>query len=257
MNAACIRTIICGFLIFTAPLPVKAEVIQHNTDYNISLGPLTIARAKFATRMDGTNYTISGTFNSAGLASVLKDISGTAKITGSQRGNRMQASSFDLVYNDGKRTRSYDVKFRNGDVISSVITPKPKSRPDGWVAVKPRDLRSVLDPISGLIFPSSAKMCPSVLPVYDGESRMDLVFSDAGTRKFKTKGFDGEVIVCTIRYVPKSGYRHGRKDIEYLKSIRMEVWFGKSDVLNVYAPVYAKIPTRLGQVHITASRFGN
>lgn len=243
--------------LLSAISPAKAAEVRHTTEYSIALGPLTIARATFTTKMDANRYRINGTFSSAGLASVLKDISGNTSIAGVKTSNRMQANNFSLLYKDGKRSRTYNVKLSNGNVTSSTISPPPKARPGDWVAVKERDLRAVLDPISGLIFPENTKICPSRLPVYDGESRMDLILTSAGTKPFKTKGFNGEAIVCKIKYSPRSGYRHGRKDIEYLKSISMEVWFAKAEDVKVYAPVYARIPTRLGQVHITATRYGN
>jgi hypothetical protein len=56
--------------------------------------------------------------------------------------------------------------------------------------------------------------------------------------------------------VPKSGYREGRADIEYLKSISMEVWFAKAENMDLYAPVYARIPTKVGPVYITATKYG-
>jgi hypothetical protein len=236
--------------------PLRAAEIRHTTDYSIALGILPIARASFTTRMDDKRYNISGIFSAAGLASVLKDISGKTTISGVQTSNRMQANQFSLRYQDGKRARTYNVSMRGGNVTSSTISPPPKARPGDWVAVRDRDLRAVLDPISGLIFPENSKVCPARLPVYDGESRMDLILSHVGTKPFSTKGFDGEAIVCTVKYSPKSGYRHGRKDIEYLKSISMEIWFAKANALKVYAPVYARIPTRIGPVYITATRYG-
>jgi hypothetical protein len=206
--------------------------------------------------MNGPNYSISGSFSSAGLASILADISGKTTISGAKRGHRLQANTYSLVYKDGKRVRTYDVVYRNGNVTSTTVKPEPKARPDNWVNVKDGDLRSVLDPISGLIIPAGGRICPSRLPIYDGESRLDLVLSPSGTKPFKTNGFSGDAVVCKARYVPKSGYRQGRKDIEYLKSISMEIWFAKSDNMDVYAPVYAIIPTRVGQVYITATKYG-
>lgn len=250
------RFYVCAALVLAGlSSPVAAET-RHNTEYSINLGVLPIARASFSTRMEGANYSISGTFSAAGLASVLKDISGKTTISGAKRGNRLQANEYSLVYQDGERKRTYDVQYRDGNVTSTTINPAPKARPDNWVAVKDRDLRSVLDPISGLIFPGKAKICPGRLPIYDGESRMDLVMSSGGTKPFSTNGFTGDAIVCNIKYVPKSGFRKGRKDIEYLKSISMEVWFAKAGTMDVYAPVYARIPTRVGQVYITATKYG-
>ncbi|NTF34166.1 DUF3108 domain-containing protein [Rhizobium skierniewicense] len=236
--------------------PGLAAETRHDSEYSINLGILPIARANFSTRMTGATYSISGSFSSAGVASVLKDISGKTNVSGAKRGNRMQADEYSLVYKDGKRTRTYDVQYRNGNVTSTTVKPEPKPRPDSWVDVKDRDLRSVLDPISGLLFPVGGRICPSRLPIYDGESRLDLVLSSGGTKPFTTDGFTGDAIVCNARYVPKSGFRKGRKDIEYLKSISMEIWFAKASNMDVYAPVYARIPTRVGQVYITATKYG-
>ncbi|WCK15339.1 DUF3108 domain-containing protein [Agrobacterium tumefaciens] len=241
---------------FAGVSPSLAAEARHTSEYSINLGILPIAKASFSTRMNGPNYSISGSFSSAGLASVLADISGKTTISGAKRGHRLQANTYSLVYKDGKRVRTYDVVYRNGNVTSTTVKPEPKARPDNWVNVKDGDLRSVLDPISGLIIPAGGRICPSRLPIYDGESRLDLVLSPSGTRPFKTNGFSGDAVVCKARYVPKSGYRQGRKDIEYLKSISMEIWFAKSDNMDVYAPVYAVIPTRVGQVYITATKYG-
>jgi hypothetical protein len=241
---------------FTGVSPSLAAEARHTSEYSINLGILPIAKASFSTRMDGPNYSISGSFSSAGLASILKDISGKTTISGAKRGHRLQANTYSLVYKDGKRVRTYDVVYRNGNVTSTTVKPEPKARPDNWVNVKDGDLRSVLDPISGLIIPAGGRICPSRLPIYDGESRLDLVLSPSGTKPFKTDGFSGDAVVCKARYVPKSGYRQGRKDIEYLKSISMEIWFAKSNNMDVYAPVYAIIPTRVGQVYITATKYG-
>lgn len=241
---------------FAGVSPSLAAEARHTSEYSINLGILPIAKASFSTRMNGPNYSISGSFSSAGLASILADISGKTTISGAKRGHRLQANTYSLVYKDGKRVRTYDVVYRNGNVTSTTVKPEPKARPDNWVNVKDGDLRSVLDPISGLIIPAGGRICPSRLPIYDGESRLDLVLSPSGTKPFKTNGFSGDAVVCKARYVPKSGYRQGRKDIEYLKSISMEIWFAKSDNMDVYAPVYAIIPTRVGQVYITATKYG-
>ncbi|WP_284775063.1 DUF3108 domain-containing protein [Agrobacterium sp. lyk4-40-TYG-31] len=256
MNVHAQRVFAAAAIALVSLSPAKAAETKHDSEYSIALGVLPIARANFSTRMDGSTYSISGSFSSAGIASVLKDISGRTVVSGAKRGNRMQANEYSLVYKDGKRTRTYDVQYRNGNVTSTTVKPEPKARPDNWVDVKDRDLRSVLDPISGLIFPVGGRICPGRLPIYDGESRLDLVLSSGGTKPFATNGFSGDAIVCNARYVPKSGFRKGRKDIEYLKSISMEIWFAKASNMDVYAPVYARIPTKVGQVYITATKYG-
>ncbi len=161
-----------------------------------------------------------------------------------------------MIYTEGRKTRTYNVSYRNGDVVSTTVTPEPKERPPTWIPIGDGDLHSVLDPLSGLIFPDGAQICPSRIPIYDGESRLDLVLSPKGTKPFSTQGFKGDATVCEVRYVPKSGYKRGRSDIEFMKKATMELWFAKADGANVYAPVYARIPTKVGDVYVTAVKYG-
>ncbi len=252
-----IRIAIVSALAAALPaLPASASGVQHISEYNISLGILPIATASFTSDFEGKGYTITGSFKSAGIAEIISRVSAETTVSGRVVGDRLQADRYSLVYKSGKRTRVYDVAYSNGNVKQTTIDPPPRRNPDTWVPVSDKDLQSVLDPLSGMIFPADAKVCPSRLPIYDGESRMDLVLTPAGTKPFSTNGFKGDAIVCSIRYEPKSGFRRGRSDIEYLKKTPMEIWFAKADGANVYAPVYARIPTRMGPLYVTAVKYG-
>lgn len=239
-----------------AALPASAGEVQHRTEYRVSLGILTIARAAFLTRIeDDRSYEISGDISSAGLADLVTNISAKTSVDGVLRGDRLQASRYHLYYKSGKRARTYDVRYDNGNITSTTVRP-PRRLPANWVGVPAGDMRSVLDPISGLIFPAGTNVCAQKLPIYDGEMRMDLVLSPKGSKDFATEGFSGKATVCNVRFVPRSGYKKGRSDIEYLsKSSRMEIWFAKAAAANVYAPVYVRIPTQYGPVTITAVKY--
>ncbi|MCO5733660.1 DUF3108 domain-containing protein [Rhizobium sp. SSA_523] len=236
--------------------PAVTAGTRHFSEYDVSLGLLPIARASFASEFDGRSYTISGVFRSSGLVNLFTRISADTNVKGTIRGRQLQADAYSLTYTQGKKTRIYDIAYRNGDVVSSTIKPEPGQRPPNWVPVSAGDLQAVLDPLSSLVFPAGAKVCPSRLPIYDGESRMDLVLTPKGKKTFSTDGFKGEALVCEVRYRPRSGYRQGRSDIEFLKQARMEVWFAKASGPDVYAPVYARVPTKVGDVYVTAVKYG-
>ncbi|MDW5314935.1 DUF3108 domain-containing protein [Rhizobium sp. PL01] len=231
--------------------------VTHNTDYSISLAGLPIAKASFHTALNDKRYTISGTMNSAGLVDIFAQTSGETSVSGVIGRDKLSASEYQVRYQTGKKRRAIDVQFRDGDVVSASMQP-PRKIPKNWVPVTQADMRNVVDPLSGLIFPGDTRVCPKSVPVFDGESRMDLKLSAKGTRPFKTEGFQGDVIVCGIKFVPKSGYRKGRDDVDYLRKLEtMEIWFAKADAVNVYAPVYVRIPTSYGPVTIWATRFGS
>jgi hypothetical protein len=239
----------------SATSPSSAE-IEHRTDYSIRLSGLPVATATFRSAFRGDRYTISGSMQSAGLADIFSSTRGTTSVSGTVSRGRLHATSYSVNYKSGKRSRAIDVTFRNGNVITASMVP-PRRKPKNWVPVSNADMRAVLDPISGLIIPDGSRICPKTLPIFDGESRLDLKLTSKGTKPYSTKGFEGEAVVCGIRFVPKSGYRKGRDDVEYLRKLNtMEIWFAKADGANVYAPVYVQIPTRLGPVTVSATRFG-
>ncbi|CAN7316515.1 DUF3108 domain-containing protein [Rhizobium sp. LjRoot30] len=238
-------------------LPAKADEIHHEMEYSVALSGLPIARASFSTSLDKKRYKIDGTIYSAGIANLITRISAQTTVSGTVSADRFQARNYLLNYTSGKKTRVYEVNFRNGNVTSNSITPEPRRNPDNWVPVTGKDLRAVLDPISGIILPASKKACPARLPIFDGETRMDLVLTPKASKPFSTKGFKGDAIVCSVRFVPKAGFKKNRKDIDYLKKLKtMEIWFAKADPVNVYAPVYVKIPTEYGMLTVSAVRFG-
>lgn len=237
--------------------PLSAAEVLHRTDYSIRLSGLPVATASFRSEFDGERYSISGSLSSAGLADIFARTKGTTKVSGVVNRDKLRATSYSMTYQSGKRGRAIDVTFRNGNVVNASMVPARK-KPDNWVPVSSADMRAVLDPISGLIIPAGNRICPKTLPIFDGESRLDLHLTSKGTRSYSTKGFAGEVTVCGIRFTPKSGYKKGREDVEYLRKLNtMEIWFAKAEAANVYAPVYVRIPTKLGPVTVSATRFGD
>ena len=251
------RWLFVSALAVAIPGLVSAEELRHETQYRVALAGFPIARADFRTEVKDKHFTIVGDVTSAGLADLITSIEAKTNVSGVVGDTRLQAAHYTLYYRSGKKTRTYDVSYANGGVASTTITPEPK-RPQSWIPVADGDLRSVLDPISSMIFPTNVNICAQTLPVFDGEMRMDLKLSPKGSHPFSTNGFKGKTIACGVRFTPKGGYKSTRKDYQYLsKSNDMEIWFAKADTMNVYAPVYVRIPTQYGTVTITAVKYGS
>ncbi|NTG42479.1 DUF3108 domain-containing protein [Rhizobium rhizogenes] len=246
-------------LVASMPLSASADPVRHETQYRVSLAGLPIARADFKTEVKDKQFTIRGDITSSGLADLVTSIDARTDVTGVVGDSRLQATHYTLYYKSGKRERTYDVAYTDGNVTSNSITPEP-NRPASWIPLGGGDLKSVLDPISGMIFPATPNLnlCNQTLSVFDGEMRMDLKLSPKGSHPFSADGFKGKTIACGVRFTPKSGYKSTRKDYLYLaKSDGMEIWFAKAEVMNVYAPVYVRIPTQYGTVTITAVKYGS
>jgi hypothetical protein len=231
-----------------------AEEVLNHTNYQIALSGLPLANAFFQTRKNGKTYAVDAQIASTGIGDILADAKAEMSSAGAVRGDGFRPEKFSFRYRYGKKTRYFETHFKGGNVVASVIEPPSRKR-KGWIEVTPEDLRAVTDPIAGLIIPTD-EPCRAEISIYDGESRLSLKLARKRDDQFRTEGYKGSAVVCSVRYEPKSGYRRGRSDVEYVRKLRnMEIWFAKSASLNVYAPVFLSVPTKFGTVTVTATHF--
>jgi hypothetical protein len=240
-----------------SPQSSHAADAVNQADYTISLAGLPLAYAQFTTSIKSTGYDISAKLATSGLARIITDTHAQISVSGRVQPAKWSPEQFSFRYTYGKKSRAFDTAFRNGDVTSSIIKPKPDySKRKNWEPTRPEDLKAVFDPVSALIVPSSTEPCRDLVKIYDGESRINLRLAPKRTAKFKATGYDDQAVVCSIRYEPVSGHKRRSHDVEYVRNLtHMEIWFAKSPRLNVYAPVYLSVPTKFGLLSITATRF--
>jgi hypothetical protein len=244
-------------MVLSGQTPVSAEPVKVHTDYSVSLVGFPVAYANFITQVDGDAYKISGEMATSAFADILSKVRGNASVSGTLSADWLLAETFLVTYSSGKDAHRTEIKFSDGNVKSATNTPKRKETAKDWVPLSAADMRTVLDPLSGMVFPANSKVCPRSLPIFDGQSRVTLHLAPIGVRPYRTKGFVGDAVVCSIRFEPKSGYRKGSSGIQYLRQLKtMEIWFAKHESGGFYAPVYAKVPTKIGQVIVAATRFG-
>jgi Protein of unknown function (DUF3108) len=249
-----------GMILVVSVLPPQvraAEKLRHEMAYSVSLSGILLARASFVTEIDNTRAKISGSFRSAGLASVFKDISGDNIVEGHVLGKKFDVKHYASHYVDGKNTISTEITYTKGNVKSTVVEPARKDFPDNWIKIMPDDLKLVSDPVSGFIVSSDQPPCSRTVRMYDGESRLDLALYPKGEKSFKTDGFDGKVQVCGVKFRAKAGFRADREDFAKLaKNKRIEIWYAKAESVKAYAPVYVTLPIDYGQLTVKATHFG-
>jgi hypothetical protein len=255
-----VRAFAATFLSFCTafvPWAAGAEPVRHRADFDIQLAGLPFARASFNSRRDANLYEIQVDFKSAGVGHMVSDLTAELVSTGVIGDSGLQSQRYYLQYRKGKRHRLFETEFKDGDVVSTRIEPqRDRSRQKNWVPVMPEDLKAVTDPLAGLIQPGAGDPCKPLIPVYDGETRLDLTLEPRREDTFKTDGFDGKVVVCGMQYKPLAGYRKGSTEAEFLRRLKsMEIWFAKTERMNVYAPVFFSVPTKFGTLTMKATHF--
>jgi hypothetical protein len=232
---------------------------SYQTDYRVSLFGLSIAKASFSTSVtDDRAYKVVGSLASSGLGSLFDDTNGKLDVTGQFAETGPVPNSYVVKYRHGNRNKSTSIAFTNGNVTNTTNDP-PINRKKNWVDLKPADLQSVADPISGVMVAASSldQVCEQTLHLFDGQTRVDLKLSPSGrAQPFATEGFKGDAITCLAKFVPIAGYQSGRKAIEYLKnSSKISLTFASLGKSAIYSPVQAKIGTQIGTVTVYATRF--
>jgi Protein of unknown function (DUF3108) len=243
--------VLLPFVLLCTPPAFGDQV--HETAYSVSLAGLPIAKAHFKTQVIGDRFSITGAFESSGIIRFFKRITAQVAVEGKLSGTSWQPLSYDMAYRSGKKKRSYRASFSRNKLMSAAVIPEP-NRPKSWIPL-PQLPQSARDPLTGLIVPSSTTPCAGDLPIFDGETLMQLDLASKSVRPFSTRGFSGQASVCSVKFTPRGGYKRGRSDFEYLRnSNAMEIWFIRIDTWRIYAPVRVSIPTKYGTLVVSATK---
>ena len=234
-----------------------AEAQMFKSEFSISLYGLPLARTSFTTSVGKKQFSINGAVNSAGVGAIFDDTRGNIAVNGQIGGGGVRPASYALTYVSGKRNKSTSIGFSGGSVVSTRNVPPVKPKGE-WIAVEAAQLRSVSDPLTGMIVRAASlgEACNRTIRVFDGETRADFVMSLLRRGNYATKGYSGPVAECVVRFVPVSGYQKGKKQLEYLrrnKNIRIS--FAPVGSTGLYAPIAARVGTTIGTVAVDAVRF--
>ena len=227
------------------------------SDYSISMMGLPLGQSSFKTVISGDSYRVDGQLRSAGLARIFDKTVAQSRVEGTFTDRGAQSKNYSLSYVSGEKKSKASLVFADGNVVTANVTPKPKMR-KSYVPVEEAHMRAVADPLTAAIVKANSinEVCNRTLHVFDGKMRLDLKLSNPRVASAAVPGFKGEAVTCSARFVPISGYRKGQKSIEFLKSnTGISITFAENGSTGVYGPLKASIPTYLGQLDITATKF--
>lgn len=227
-------------------------------EYTVSFLGLSVAKATFSSRYDAGAYRIDGSVASAGLARLFDDTHGTVSATGRFFGGQMRPQAFRADYTSGKKASVVDIRFDGGNVVATRVVPAPKKRGRNWVPVGAGDLRSVADPIAATVIHAGSpdKVCGRTVKMYDGEMRANLKLTYVSSDTISVQGYDGRTVTCRMSFEPVSGYRKGRRALDFLRNrSRIMVTFAPLGQTGIYAPIHATVGTEIGTITVHARRF--
>lgn len=237
--------------------PIAANAAQYKSEYSLTVLGFRVGKSAFDTNIGKNSYTINGSLSAAGVVRLFDSTSGTLTAKGRFSKKGVTAQSFDVRYKEGKESKRTTISFSKGNVSRFENTPKTRKGGD-WVELKKSDLRKVMDPMAAILVPAKSlrEVCTKTLKVFDGAMRADFPMRYVRTIPFSTRGYKGDAVTCRASFKPISGYNRSKKDIVWMRDKgSFEISFVPVGSTGLYAPVVAKIGTRLGTAVIRARRF--
>jgi hypothetical protein len=244
---------------FAVTLPSIASAAQSfRGDYTLSFLGLSVAKASFTSRYQGTSYAIEGNVASAGLARLFDDTRGTLHATGRLAKGQMEPRAFRADYVYGDKQSMVEISFAGNRVSTTKVLPPPNKPGDDWVPIGVRDLVGVADPIAATVIraDSPEKVCGRTVKMYDGEMRANLRLTYASTGSISVPGYEGATVTCQMKFEPVSGYPRGKRGLQFVRDrSRIMVTFAPLGQTGVYALIHATVGTPIGPLTVNARRF--
>ena len=254
-----VMALAAGVALFLPMNVVALEAPQtFRADYRLSFLGFDIAKSSFVSNFSGDTFVLNGSLQSAGLAAMFDKTVAHTQVTGRIADDGVEPLDYQLNYVMGGKAQKTAIRFKKGNVVETENVPPLKKRGSKWVPLNADDLSAVFDPLTAsMVRANSAReVCDRTIKAYDGEMRVNLKLRYAGTKPYKVKGFKGNVVRCKAKFEPVSGYRKGRRALEFMKhKSRMEIAFAQVGSSNIFAPVTASVGTQVGTLHLYAVRF--
>lgn len=247
--------------ILLAPQAFAADV-NAKANYIVSLRGVNIATVGVAFKDNGDKYSVNISGDVAGLASLVAAGTATLASYGTSSKGDLQSDQFELetIANE----QSFRVRFQanKGNVTSTQVIPA-LTQNENRVPVAAAHRRNINDPIAAFFLKSNGldpAVCNRTLEIYTGVERYDihLKFAKNQTATSKATGYQGPVMLCTMRYKPISGHFSNSDTTNYMKSNqRFLIWYAPLENSDYLIPYRILVGTAFGDLSMVLTRLNN
>ncbi|HEY4199066.1 MAG TPA: DUF3108 domain-containing protein [Devosiaceae bacterium] len=233
--------------------PAAAAPMAGTASYVITLGGINIATVGVNLNDDGKRYDMEVSANVSGLGQMVA--SGTAKVdsAGLSTSPVLTSQKFDLLTHANGEDFSIKVGFAGKNVSSFVVNPPIVDNVDR-VPIERSHLSNVNDFLASFVIKGGSldkSLCNRKMHVFTGVERFDLAmnYNSDDTATSPRTGYQGPVVLCSVRYMPISGHFTTSEITNYLaKSDRILVWYAPYGDTGYFIPYRALLSTNMGDL---------
>jgi hypothetical protein len=243
-------------------LPAMGQSVDARASYVLTLGGINIAAMDVDLVDDGARYSLDLKANVAGLGSLVA--SGTAAASSAGRSTSPQLSSdkFALETRANGELFNVDVSFARGAVAAFKVDPAIVDNYDR-IPIERSHLAGVGDFLSAFVIKGGAldqKLCQRRTGIFTGVERFDIAMTPAGTDEATSPrtGYQGPVVLCSVRYIPISGHFTTSEITNYLaENGRIVIWYAPLGATGYFIPYRVLLGTNMGDLSmvLTGMRF--
>ncbi|MDB5562183.1 MAG: hypothetical protein JWN11_1601 [Hyphomicrobiales bacterium] len=242
--------------------PALASDIAGTAKYVVTLSGANIADVNVKLGDNGQHYTLDLDANVAGLGQLVA--SGTAKVnvSGSSSGNRLGSEKFALQTVARGETFAINIQYARGNVSSFVVEPPIVNNIDR-VPIERSQLSGVGDMLSAFVIKGGAldkSICDRKMQIFTGVERftIGMRFDANDTATSPRTGYQGPVVLCSIRYIPISGHFTTSEMTNYLaNSDHILIWYAPMRATGYFIPYRVLLTTSVGDLSMVLTSLGD
>jgi Protein of unknown function (DUF3108) len=231
--------------------------------YTATLLGLPIGHISWTIDLNNSRFSSVATGSIAGFLRLFLDAQGSVVADGRLTNGKPAASNFQLKLLAGKWSDEIGIVF-SGNRAKETVLPTSSSPSPAYVPIKDADRVGASDPMTALIVyvggngaTTVPQACERTVAIFDGHTRYDLrlAFERFGVAH-PTEGYQGEVVVCSAKFLPVAGYDPKHFLVTYLAAQHeTEIWLAPLSGTRLLVPYRASISTPMGVGILEATKF--
>ncbi len=242
---------------FTTSASAQQLPARVHAEYEITFNGLKVGGFEFTGENTAQSYKMSGSGKVSVLFGAFK-WNGASSSSGAVASNGVVPSDYKFDLKGTTKGGSTHMTFADGAMAKVEMTPPPKVKAD-MIPVQPQHLKGVFDPMSAVMMMTrgGADPCNRVVPVFEGQRRLEILLSAQGTKPIETaEGGKATAtgIVCKINYKLVSGHRPGDETAYMHKNQHIEMVLRPVPSANIYVPYEISASTLLGTIRVHSKR---
>jgi len=229
--------------------------------YTISVAGITIGKSELTAQIGGADYSASATGHASGFLSILVKGEGTARVQGAVANGVLRPAQFTAAINKDNENSQITMTF-DGDAVTELSAQSATPDQDR-VPLTDAHRKGIMDPLTAVMLVNGSSdtmsndICQRTLPIFDGRRRYDLDLRFNRMDEAKTaKGYQGPVIVCSVKFKPIAGHHQSSALVQYLAGGReMELWLAPVKGSPILAPLRLTTTNTIGNLVVDADQF--